>query len=576
MEKDCNTFNTAEDLFMERFPHLGILSFSWSSSSMEKETVDEPLPALQLENVEALYVYGLGHGAAYFQIKAWLHEKKERELIFLEDEPGVIASFLRRSEAAVEILSDPQIHIALLSKNKQLDGELQALAERLPERRIEVAALPSYSGRRFQNIRLKLFRKTALSHALHLDRFHGYQTFENFLRNLKHLPGSFYANALKNKFQGIPAIVCGAGPSLKQSMDLLRNLENRALIIAGGSTLAALSSQGISPHFGMAVDPNLEEYRRLKNNFSFEAPLLYSTRVFPSIFQTGNGPFGYMRSGIGGAPELWIEEELGLLDPLLGDFLSPESISVTSICLAWAQFLGCDPILLNGVDLAYTDNKRYADGVAEEGETHFSEIDAEKSVADRIVKRKDRMGKPVYTAVRWVMESASLSHFAKKHPEVRFINTTEGGIGFKGIGYMPLSEAASQFLNREIDLRGLVHLEIAQASMPPNTREKIGEQIALLKESLERVIGHLEILKGIKKGSAALAEMELKEEMAFAYLFYDMNFILDQALNRTFRSWMPHESLGQKEARSQLRAREKWDRLLDQANRYRFLVKKFF
>src|SRR5579872_4638541 len=189
-------FDTSNSLFMERFPHLGILSSSWT----EKEATEEPLPSLQLEKAEALYFYGLGTGALYFQVKKWLHEKKERELIFLEDDPGIIASFLHRPQA-FEILSDPQTHIALLSKNRQLDGELQALAERLPERRIEVAALPSYSGRHFQNIRLKLLRKTTLSHALHLDRYHGYQTFENFLKNLKHLANSFYANGLKNRFQ---------------------------------------------------------------------------------------------------------------------------------------------------------------------------------------------------------------------------------------------------------------------------------------------------------------------------------------------------------------------------------------
>ncbi len=564
-----NNCNTSDALFMERFPHLGLLSSSWPI----QEIRDEPLPSLQLEKVEALYFYGIGNGSIYFQVKNWLHAKKERELIFLEDNPGAIASFLLRPESA-DILSDPQIHLALLSKNKQIEQELGTLAERLPERRIEVAALPSYSGRRFQNLRLKLLRKTTLSHALHLDRCHGYQAFENFLKNLKHLPQSFYANALKDTFQGIPAIVCGAGPSLQQSMDLLRNLENRALIIAGGSTLAALSSQGVSPHFGMAVDPNLEEYRRLKNNFAFEVPLLYSTRVFPAIFQTCNGPFGYMRSGIGGVPELWIEEQLGLLGPLLGDFLSPESISVTAICLAWAQFLGCNPILLNGVDLAYTGKKRYANGVAEEGEVLFAEIDAEKSAADRIVKRKDRLGKPIYTAIRWIMESASFSYFAKKHPEVRFINTTEGGIGFQGIDYMPLADASSRFLQKEYDLRSLIHREIAIASMPVFAKERIDEKIDELKESLDRLIDHLQILTGRKKGSTVLAEMELKDEIAFLYLFYDMDGVLETSLRRTFRDWMPDESGVEMEKRSQLRSQEKWTRLLDLSLLYQSLFQK--
>jgi hypothetical protein len=400
-------------------------------------------------------------------------------------------------------------------------------------KRVEVAGLPSKKG--LPQLRLKILRKTALSHALYLDRLHGYQPFKNFIENLPQLPRSFYANGLKGAFAGIPAIVCGAGPSLQSSINTLRGLENRALLIAGGSTLAALSSQGIMPHFGMAIDPNLEEYRRLKNSFSFEVPLLYSTRVHPAVFQTCNGPFGYMRSGIGGVPELWIEEELGLLDPLLGDFLSPESISVTAICVAWAQFLGCNPILLNGIDMAYTGNKRYASGVTEEEEIAFQAIDREKSAADRIMKRKDRNGQPVFTAVRWIMESASISHFAKKHPAVRFINTTEGGIGFKGIDYIPLQEAVVGF--QEQGIREFVHEQIGRNPMPRGAGEKIAEKKGELQESLERLIDHLRILAGEKRGSTALAEMELKEESAYLYLFYDINQVLKPA--ETFwKSWL--------------------------------------
>jgi hypothetical protein len=564
MENDLSISNS---LFMERFPQLGLFSSSW----IPKEPIDELLPELDLNKAEVLYFYGLGTGSIYFEVKEWLKQKKERELIFLEEETGIIASFLTRPES-LEILSDPQVHFALLSKGKALDADLERLAARLPERRIEIAALPSYRGRRFQNIRLKLFRKTTLAYALHLDRLHSYQAFENFSKNISQLPRSFYANGLKGAFKEVPAILCGAGPSLQQSIDVLRTLENRALMIAGGSTLAALSSQGISPHFGMAIDPNLEEYRRLKNSFAFEVPLLYSTRVFPAIFQTCNGPFGYMRSGIGGVPELWMEEELGLLDPLLGDFLSPEAISVTAICLAWAQFLGCNPILFNGVDLAYTGKKRYASGVGEDSDVFFSEIEAEKSASDRILKKKDIQGKPILTAVRWVMEAASLSHFAKNHPETQFFNTTEGGIGLPGIDSMPLPEAVSRFLQKEYDLRSRVHEAISHSPMPPNAKEKICEKMAELKESLDRAIGYLEILAGEKKGSDVLAEMELREEISYLYLFYDLDFVFEQTLNRSFRSWIPNESSEEQEKRKAFRLREKWKQWLALAVHYKQLA----
>jgi hypothetical protein len=545
MEKSSFTFEESLAILMERFPALGLLAPTWPFT----ESTPEQIAPIALGNAEALYFYGLGTGEVYFQVQQWLKAHAERELIFLEEDPGKIASFLYLPEA-VAILSDPQVHLALLPKRRGREVELNLLAERLPVSRLEIGALPSYKGRRFDTLRLKLLRKTTLSHALHLDRLHGYQPFQNFLQNLPRLPESFYANGLKGAFAGIPALVCGAGPSLQKSLETIRKLENKALIIAGGSTLAALSSQGILPHFGMAVDPNLEEYRRLKNSFAFEVPLLYSTRVFPGIFRTANGPFGYMRSGIGGVPELWIEEELGLLDPLLGEFLSAESISVTAICLAWAQFLGCNPILLNGVDLAYTDNKRYAAGV--DGDEEVSFDGEEKSTGDWIVKRKNRQGRAVYSAVRWVMESASISHFARKHPEIRFINTTGGGIGFKGVEELSL-EAVAEGLTEEYDLRGLVHKAITLSPMPASTGEVIRTKVAEMKESLDRIVGYLQILAGKERGSAALAEMELKEEMAYPYLFYDVDPVLRQALRWKFPE-------------------ERWKRFLDLAKQYQWML----
>jgi hypothetical protein len=480
------------------------------SSEQKPLSFEEP-PPITLSHEEVFYFYGLSE-KVYFACEKWL-ENPENKLVFLEDDLSQIASFLKIGTAA-QILSNPQVHIELIQ-------DLDALVSRFPAKRIEISGLPS--KKKLKTLRLEILRKSTLSYALHIDRLHGYQPFYNFLRNLSQLPHSFYANGLKNAFKNVPAVICGAGPSLEPTIETLRNLENKALLIAGGSTLAALSSKGVMPHFGMAIDPNLEEYRRFKNSFAFEVPLLYSTRVHPDIFRTQNGPFGYMRSGIGGITELWMEEELGFTDPLLGDFLSPETVSVTPLCIAFALFLGCNPILLNGIDMAYTGGSRYSSGVSDE-KISLSAMDKERSAADRIIRKKDRQGKTVYSAVRWVMESASISHFAKSHKNTQFINTTLGGIGFKGIDFMPIEEAVQDF--EEHPLRRQVLEQIGTCPIPAFTKEKILEKIEALKQSLLRVIDFLEILAGQKKGSAALAEMELEEEIANIYLFYDIRHIL--------------------------------------------------
>ena len=154
-----------------------------------------------------LYVVGLG--AFYRELKSWLHEHPERQLVILEEDEGVVAAALQKSQPWI---SDPQVDFVLLPKDREL--VYQELAEKYPVKHIEVFG-PAKD-------RLSLLRKTTLAHALFVDRLHGHQPFENFVRNISRLNGGFYANGLKNSFQNVPAIVCGAGPSLQAAIPSLK------------------------------------------------------------------------------------------------------------------------------------------------------------------------------------------------------------------------------------------------------------------------------------------------------------------------------------------------------------------
>jgi len=79
----------AEEILFERFPKIGLIT----CSSHPKEIADEPVGKVDFGKAELLYFYGLGSGCAYSACREWLHENKERKLIFLEDDPGIIADW---------------------------------------------------------------------------------------------------------------------------------------------------------------------------------------------------------------------------------------------------------------------------------------------------------------------------------------------------------------------------------------------------------------------------------------------------------------------------------------------------
>lgn len=572
METSC-VGSDARSLLMERYPEISFLTqyspfnpYQLYQSSDQKWNAyrdDEALHAdeigpemvrfvdkLQLDGVDVLYVFGFGLGHSYHAVKSWLKEKKERMLIYLEDELAVYDAFVQ-TELAQELLQDVQVHFVLVQNAKSWNEVLKSLVETYPSHRIEVGYLESYSRSRPQlckRIRLKLMRQCAVVNALMTEALYSHQLVENVLANIKRWPFSFFANNLKNKFKGIPAIICGAGPSLGPTLPLLKEMEDKALIIAGGSTITALSNQGIVPHIGIALDPNPEEYDRLRVASAYEMPLLYGTRVQPDVFQTCNGPWGYIHSYTGGPCEAYFERELEVTGEPVGPDLGPEAFSVTTIAIALAVEMGCSPILLDGIDLAYTGMQRYAAGVMPSSQVFFQDLQKETRASERVLKRKGIQGTMVTTLVKWVMESSSIANYAKAHGQAEFINVSSGGLGFKGIANRSFSEVADQYCKRSYDLRAMVHHVVEQSRFKELTSSAISDQMNTVAQSLQRLLGlceemltELDVLKKrgfspdkpFPSGKMTVLQLDFEEEKAFDCFLPHVGPAIDRLLNRS-------------------------------------------
>ncbi|QVL58117.1 MAG: motility associated factor glycosyltransferase family protein [Simkaniaceae bacterium] len=540
------------DALEERYPNLSFLlrmdeitplSFSLHENNLDKE-VGSAIKPLKLETLEAVYIYGLGLGYYYFPFKKWLTENKERDLIFIEENLTVLKAFLEM-EHAEEILSHPQVHIRFNLDKKRLTSFVEECAQSFPVERIGVVALASYKKwyrSRFYRFRLKLHRQTTIEHALfHENRYYNH-FFDNFIPNFHRMENSFDGNGLKDAFKGIPAIVCGAGPSLANDMSTLRTLKEQAIIFAGGSTITALSNQGVIPHFGIAYDPNEEELKRFMAASAFEIPILYASRLHPGIFNTCNGSSGYLHTQTGGWAEHWMEEKLGLKQEPLQMGFTMEALSVTTAALQLACTYGCNPIILVGVDLAFTNNQTYTPGVVTSSSAGINKRKEENRTSEKLLSRKDIYGNPISTLIKWVMESATVSTFVKSNPNFSFINATSGGLGFKNVPNTPLQEIA---FPHSYDLYGMVHqaIETHPLPIPPG---KIEEQFNLLRESLEKAESYIEIAleelekvkgKGIdpETGRLIFAQMELETLDAYTVFLRSPSTSFSTLLNRKYR-----------------------------------------
>lgn len=493
-----------------------------------------------LDKTAVFYVYGIGLGYAYLTAKAWLKENPERNLIFFEDDLAVLYRLLE-TELATEILKNPQVKIEAsphLFQDKDLFDELAWIYLHVP---FTIGALPLYEQVK-SDLYLTLRHQISYQAAFKASQVgeyleYGAAFFRNFYPNLFLLPEAFLGNGLFGRFKDIPAIICGAGPSLNKNIDLLKNIQDRALIFAGGSSLNAFCAKGIEPHFGAGIDPNPMQLERIKQNQQFKIPFFYRNRLYHDALKAVQGPHLYLTGSGGYDVATWIEQELGIE----GESLD-EGHNIVNFSVSIAHALGCNPIIFVGVDLAYTDMKSYAEGIVSDAKVTKTTILNTDNFDSQAILRKDIYGNPIYTLWKWITESEWISDYAKEHPDVAFVNSTEGGIGFDGIPNVPLAEVIETCMAWPHSLKERIRQEIEKNALSRVTRKKIIGVLKKLSASLKKAMACIDsILKEVVKleerikasgpletletQEMSLYEMELTDEPAYQNLLDNFNMV---------------------------------------------------
>lgn len=512
----------------------------------EKDPKDE-VADLDIQGAKALYIYGIGLGFYYTHLKKWLSEDLDRHIFFLEDDYAVLHRFLETA-LAKDILLDKQVSVCYFNNLKDSEGVLETLYWSCVMTSFKVVALRSYSKNKiafFTELQNKISYDNTMKNAL-VDEYmrYGAAFFRNFYPNILELEGAYWGNALFGKFKGIPAIICGAGPSLGKQIERLGTLKDNALIFAGGSALNGLMVKDVLPHFGAGIDPNETQILRLNESQHTKVPFFYRTRMLVEAARKMPGDRLYI-SGVGGYD---IADYYEKKFDLEAEFLD-EGHNVVNFCTEIATRMGCSPIIFVGMDLAFTGLKAYSPGIDAHEDLSAQELLNNPDDEFRGIPRKDIYGESILTVWKWIAESEWLSRFAKEHPEATFINATEGGIGFPDIPNVFLHEVAND-LKEKFDLQKKIESEIKHASMPQVTNVALREATLDLKTSIKKCIQWIDVLlEEIKKeatkpdttgqltsGQAALAESDLYEEPAYIYLLDIFHQVFARVQNKKVTS----------------------------------------
>jgi len=291
----------------------------------------------------------------------------------------------------------------------------------------------------------------------------------NMLRNLDIIANNPGINTLKDRFKGRPAVCVATGPSLDKNIDLLKDLEERAVIVTCDASLKPLLDHGIKPHLVTCLERThgMRKYfdcvrDRLKGNrdiFFAGTPVI--NRV---VFESFEGPkfipfrnFAHFR---------WLPFERGIL---------PIGPSAGNMSFRIAHYLGCSPIILVGQDLAYGPG----------GVTHASDrLQGPGSMTgpykqENLIWLMGNNGKPIPSDGSWARFK---TWFEKELAEedIDCINATEGGAFIRGSRVMMLEDALAEYCTEEFHPRKTM-LEVQQEFDPGDDYQ----------ETLEKSVGTL-------------------------------------------------------------------------------------
>jgi len=274
---------------------------------------------------------------------------------------------------------------------------------------------------------------------------------DNFKDNVENrVKGQYGVISLLNTLKGIPCIIVGSGPTLDYNIHLLKELQDKACIIACDSATKALLDYGIHPHLILSTDSKgavAEFFRGMDlSKFNFILDTFCHPDTSQLLIDEGAKIYWYNTLPVESCS---FSEVLNQWTGYIGNLGTGGCVATTIWSLA-VQHLGCDPTILVGLAEAYYDKaQQYAQCVIKHNKSHIDVYESEPmSVKD--IYGRDCYTQPGFDSFRAWFEDAFLWV-----PGI-FINCSEGGILSRNILNMRLKDVADRYLTTEIPINELL------------------------------------------------------------------------------------------------------------------------
>jgi hypothetical protein len=322
---------------------------------------------------------------------------------------------------------------------------------------------------------------------------------ENDIKNLPYVIKHRGIKDIKNLFKGKPAIVILSAPTVTELLPQLldKKIRERIIIIAIAQMLRPLLAFGIKPDFICSVDYGKVNYEHFDNLWHIkDIPFVALNRTYAPILEKWQGP-KFIVTGFNPANTNTVVEmlnEKGQLD---------QGGSVGHMAIGLAVHLGCNPVIHIGFDCAYDPDKKLSHNklgdaigkieINKDGSMDWNITDPLSSL-----KNQQKLGnaiwipgyfeKPVPTNMGLASFVTSMENIFKSHPDIKFINSCEGGAKKKHCEQMSLKLALKKYCKRKINknkLKKYLTLKPDYKKDIKETKKRLNWEIDLFKKEID-------------------------------------------------------------------------------------------
>lgn len=383
-------------------------------------------------------IYIIFGGGLLYHVLELINQLEDKSKIIVIEPSKEIYSMAKNDQNFKKLIKDPRVHFIATNSNFDVLNYLKLVIKNSNFNNIQICKLQSYETI-FHN-EYREFVRALNKYVIHkkinenTSNIFSIDYTKNIVNNLFIIQKSHYIMKFRDKFKGKVAIIVSAGPSLTKNIELIKGNEDKFIIISGGRTLKTLLDIGITPHFVVSIDPSDANYELFKPVLNSKVPLVSSLVNNKKILKNYEGEKIFYNDFI--VPGLDIQMLKQNIDGISGGG------SVATYQTTFANYIGCNKIILIGQDLAFTDNKFHAE-IASNNDNSVKD--------DRgLIRVKGIKQEYIYTSYSLNMYKDWFENYAYLEKNIDIINCTEGGAFIEGLKHMDLSEAILKFSdNRE-------------------------------------------------------------------------------------------------------------------------------